>query len=426
MDMKHIKFLFTVALLLFGNLCFSQWGWNSISMNPTQRMQTTDFLTDDLGYAMMTADQTGAKTLEKTTDGGFIWTAIPLPVVGHEFQSLHFHADGAGVVVFRNVQDPVTPTRIYQTLDDGLNWQDISPDTTATGMGNAVCQFLDQDTGFFATDQFLYATVDGGTNWTTHTFSVYPMSISFYDSQNGTIGTFDGTFNYFGGMLTTTNGGQTWTQADLTGNGTVIGAVGQLSPTVAFAAPVQFGAYNQHQFYRTTNNGATWDTLQVPNTLQNSELKALDFWDELHGVAAVTEIGGVSHFYETTDGGNSWTYFDSLAGLSINDLQLIGATGYLAGGELGVFYRLTLGMSVNETLAGNIKIFPNPAQSGELIHFDGAEKFEDWTLIDMSGKVIHSAECKENMLSLPNLKAGIYLLQLQGPEGSRFTKLVVE
>ncbi|MBK9454000.1 MAG: T9SS type A sorting domain-containing protein [Bacteroidetes bacterium] len=424
--MKHFKIVFALVILLFGNHCFAQWGWNSISMNPTQRMQSMNFLTEDIGYAMMTADQTGAKTLEKTTDGGFIWTAIPLPVVGQEFQSLHFHADGAGVVVFRNLQDPVTPTRIYQTLDDGMNWQDISPDTTATGMGNAVCQFLDQDTGFFSTDQFLYATVDGGTNWTTHTFNVYPMSISFYDSQNGTIGTFDGTFNYFGGMLTTTNGGQTWTQTDLTGNGTVIGAVGQLSPTIAFAAPVQFGAYSQHQFYRTTNNGATWDTLQVPNTLPNSELKALDFKDELNGVAAVTEIGGVSYFYETTDGGNNWTYFDSLPGLSINDLQLIGNTGYLAGGELGVFYRLTLGMSVENAHSNSLHVYPNPAISGQTIRFEGMEDFKELTLMDLSGKAIYQSTVEGNALDLPSLPSGIYFLRMDGIEGSKCAKLIVE
>ncbi|HEX2899029.1 MAG TPA: YCF48-related protein, partial [Bacteroidia bacterium] len=195
MDMKYIgKLLLLVALLLFGNTVFGQWSWNAISFNASKRLQSLHYITEDLGYVIKATDITGTKTVEKTTNGGATWTEVTLPVVGQELQSIHFHADGAGVVVYRNLQDPIAPTKIYQTLNDGTNWQDISPDTTASGMGTAVCQFLDQDTGFFATDSYLYATVDGGANWVKHTFTVYPMSISFLDAQHGTIGTFDGTF----------------------------------------------------------------------------------------------------------------------------------------------------------------------------------------------------------------------------------------
>ena len=164
----------------------------------------------------------------------------------------------------------------------------------------------------------------------------------------------------------------------------------------------------------------------MPNTLPNSELKALDFKDELNGVAAVTEIGGVSYVYDTTDGVNNWTYFDSLPGLSINDLQLIGNTGYLAGGELGVFYRLTLGMSVENAHSNSLHVYPNPAISGQTIRFEGMEDYKELTLMDLSGKAIYQSTVEENAWDLPSLPSGIYFLRMDGIEGSKCAKLIVE
>lgn len=300
--MKHIETLFTLAFLLLFQACVGQWA--DVTINPSKRIDVLNFLNDNVGYAMMIENGNSTKTLEKTTDGGNTWAILNLPVQGQEFQDLYFSANGVGVALYRNLQNMVTPTMIFQTLNDGISWQDISPDSTATGIGTAQCQFLNPDTGFFATDQFFYSTIDGGATWTSQMLVGYTMALDFMDANHGTVGLFDGTFNYFGGILSTTNGGATWNTTLLngTGNGTVIGEVGQLTPNIAYAAPVKFGAYGQHRFFKTTNNGTTWDTILVPDTLSNGTLSDIDFKDEMHGVISVSSFT-VTYMYKTINGG---------------------------------------------------------------------------------------------------------------------------
>jgi hypothetical protein len=160
--------------------------------------------------------------------------------------------------------------------------------------------------------------------------------------------------------------------------------------------------------------------------LPNSELTMMDFRDELYGVATVTELGGVTYSYETTDGGNNWTYVDSLSGLYISDLELVGTTGYLAGGELGVFYRWTLGMSVENPNFNSINVYPNPANSGETIRFEGMKTFKELTLMDLTGKAIYQTTVEGTAWDLPSLPSGIYFLRMRGREGSKCAKLIVE
>ncbi len=422
--MKHTGKLWLFAFLLF-TFQFGYGQWDSINHSPTKLLEKLDFLTDDLGYATMLVNQTGARTLEKTTDGGMTWTEITLPVSGPEFQAFHFHASGVGVVVLRDLQNTTTPTMIYKTTNDGAAWQNISPLLTATGIGNAVCQFLDPNTGFMATDEKFYATTDGGTNWTSQSLGRYTTAIDFIDANHGTLGFFDGTFGYLGSMMTTTDGGATWNTALLTQNGSVIGEVGQLTTTTSYAAPVDWGSYNQLKYFTTSNNGLSWDTVFVPSSLPNSSLEAIHFKDVSNGMIAVTAVGGISYFYETADGGTIWTFQDSLPGLNIRDLKLTDNTGYLAGGEQGKFYKLASTLSVKDGALDLLNIYPNPIASGARVHWNAAERFDQLTLLDLSGKIVHQAAVQGNTAELPQFPAGMYLLRLEGEQRSVSTRLMM-
>jgi photosystem II stability/assembly factor-like uncharacterized protein len=422
--MKHIGKFWVTALLLFAFLAgHSQ--WNSLSINPTTRISSFQFLDDNLGYAMQTIDQTGALSLAKTADGGMTWTPIPLPVLGYEFQAFHFSASGVGVVVIRNLQNVVTPTKIYQTINDGAAWQDISPDTTATGIGNAVCQFLDANTGYFAAGENFYSTTDGGANWITQNLGRYTTAINFFDANHGTLGLFDGTFNYFGGMMTTTDGGATWVTTDLLLTGSVIGEVGQLSQTVSYAAPVKFGAYNQLKFFKTTNNGISWDTILVPGSLPDASLSDIHFKDVSNGMVAINGFSGVTYFYKTADGGVTWTFQDSLTVLGITDLQLTPNTGYLAGGETGNIYKLGSSLAVPEAAVAGLEIYPNPVAHGQEIHWDATLQFDQLTILDLSGRRVYESPVAQNAAALPLLPAGMYLLRLAGESGLKTARLIV-
>jgi photosystem II stability/assembly factor-like uncharacterized protein len=424
-DMKHTPKLWLFAFLLFTFQCgYGQ--WDSINLSPTKLLETVDFLTDDLGYGRVVMSQTGESILEKTTDGGITWTVITAPVSGLEFQAFDFSANGIGVAVFRDLQNTVTPTLIYQTSNDGATWQDISPDTTASGIGNAVCQFLDLNSGFLSTGESFYSTTNGGATWTTQTLGRYATAIDFIDANHGTLGFFDGTFGYLGSMMTTTDGGATWNTALLTQNGSVIGEVGQLTTTTSYAAPVDWGSYNQLKYFTTSNNGVSWDTVFVPSSVPNSSLSAIHFKDVSNGMIAVTAVGGISYFYETADGGTTWTFQDSLPGLNIRDLQLTDNTGYLAGGDYGKFYKLASALSVEEGAVGLLNIYPNPVASGARIQWNAAEQFDQLTLLDLSGKIVHQAAVQRNVAELPPFPAGMYLLRLEGDQKSVATRLMMK
>ena len=112
---------------------------------------------------------------------------------------------------------------------------------------------MDENVGFWAVGTILYRTIDGGTNWDTTSISsnmnyFQIQSMDFYDANNGVIGIHDGTFMYLGSMFATTDGGQTFTQTDLTTNSSVVGMVDQPSATTSYAASAGWGSDNFLKF----------------------------------------------------------------------------------------------------------------------------------------------------------------------------------
>ena len=420
--MKQIKILLIVAIIFYSNYSFGQ--WQEINTIPSQYMESLNFITDDIGYVVLT-EMGGSKTIEKTINGGNSWTVINMPVPSGDLQDVHFNIEGEGVAVVRDFADDAAPTKIYQTLNDGTNWQDISPDSTVAGIGNAQCQFLDQNIGFLSTGEKLYTTVDGGSNWNSYDLAGIAISMDFMDANHGIIGLFDGTFNYFGGMICTSDGGTTWNNKQLMENQTVIGEVMQIDENIAYAAPVKWGAANQQKFFKTIDNGINWDTMPVPNTIANTALSDIDFKDELNGAITVSSQEH-NYIYKTTDGGATWELQNSTPFFGITDLELTTNSGYLSGG-LGVFYKLVEPLSLKEPAFIDVNFYPNPVSSEQVVFWNSSEKFTSLSIFDFLGKKIHQQSLLQNNTKLPNLARGIYLLQLQNDQKIGETiKLVVE
>jgi photosystem II stability/assembly factor-like uncharacterized protein len=419
--MKNLGKLLLLLLLLAFRLGQAQ--WTPINLSASRQATAMGFLSDDLGYAIMYT-ATNQELLEKTTDGGQSWTTLNLPVQGPDLQAMNFYAPGKGVAVFRDLNNNVKPTQLYMTADDGATWQEIGPDSTATGIGNASTQFLNDLQGFLTTDDYFYRTVDGGATWTTMQMSGYPMSIDFLDADHGTVGLFDGTFNYFGGIAATADGGATWQTTWLTDNGTVIGKVGQWTTTSSWAAPVNFGAYGQTRFFKTTNNGLSWDTIQVPDTLPDAALSGIDFKDPMQGVITVTSFT-TTISYQTNDGGATWAWLDTLPYFGVTDLVLTATTGYLAG-EIGKIHRLDGTLGLNETISSSVHVFPNPARVGQRVRWDDADQFTTVELTDLAGRSLHRAELSQPEFVLPDVPKGLYLIRLMGATQNAVSKLLIE
>jgi photosystem II stability/assembly factor-like uncharacterized protein len=113
---------------------------------------------------------------------------------------------------------------------------------------------------------------------------------------NGWIGGAGGT------VLRTTDGGTTWSSVGGGPMGTnTVYAIEALSPTTAFTTTSPTG---WTYIFRTTNAGATWDTVF---SQANGFIDAIKMFDANNGIAIGDAVGGVWAVLRTTNGGTTWT-----------------------------------------------------------------------------------------------------------------------
>jgi len=141
----------------------------------------------------------------------------------------------------------------------------------------------------------------------------------------------------------TTNGGETW---DVSYFNTLSGS----QKPIFVNAQVGFIASLDGKVFKTVNAGDTWET--VYEDTEEFQFTSIDFYDENNGVVAAHKSYSDSKVLITSDGGVSWTMFDS-AGLEdadsifygggIWDVSMLSAdTVYARGGGEGTheaFYR---------------------------------------------------------------------------------------
>lgn len=422
--MKFSQFLFTTFFLLSSFLGYSQ--WSELTSIPQRSIKVLSFVDDNLGYAMMTSEINNITTLEKTIDGGQSWVSIVLPVEDVDFQDIHFYEEGKGVLLFRNTADDMVPTRLFQTIDDGANWKDISPSTTAVGVGAGKCKFLNESIGFFATDKTLYSTNDGGNQWSTIEIDNYILAIDFLDEDHGIIGTWDGTFGYKGGMLTTTDGGENWIETTLDENYTSIGKVQWLSPSLSFAAPIHgWSSILASHFYKSTDGGNNWSVVGIPTPFENATLRQVHFIDEMNGVICVGNTVTIN-IYHTANGGETWNKAGSFVSSYDTELQIIDSVGYI-GGPQGLLYKSVSLSSTNDVGSKqDIKLFPNPILAGETIQWYSLESFSKVFITNSIGETIVYQDLKQNKILMPQTSSGIYFIHLSNDKNQVVKKVYIE
>lgn len=420
--MNKLKHLFLFATTMTTLAASAQ--WTEVEWAETDDIYIMDFLNDEVGYSYVHGLQSFFSTLKKTEDSGLTWTEISLPGQTVDFQAMDFYGEGEGVIVIRDWESSETITKVFQTENDGETWEDISPDVTPAGFGNAAVQFLDANTGFFVTAENFYATQNGGETWTETLLSAAALSVHFSDVNHGIIGTWDTSFLYQGGMLCTTNGGQDWNELMLEDAQTVIGDVHQFNETTAYAAPSKWGASGQQQFYKTTNNGQDWTTVPVPETEDNAGLSGFDFLTEDYGVITLSSNDNF-YIYETTNGGDSWELQNQWGQFYIGAIKLTENSGYLAGSP-GKLYRLNAPLAINELNRETINLFPNPAQSGQTIQWQSEVEFSSIRIVDITGKSVFQQRLSAQQAILPSLNKGIYFATLENAKSFSVVKVVVD
>lgn len=112
-----------------------------------------------------------------------------------------------------------------------------------------------------------------------------------------------------GTVLRTTNGGATWQSVGPPGTATL-----QFRDIEAFdannAVILSIGNGTDSRVYVTSDGGASW-TLAFQNTDPNAFYDCMTFFDTEHGLALSDPVGGRFRILSTSDGGNSWNVVDA-------------------------------------------------------------------------------------------------------------------
>ena len=433
------KKLFSILTLLMviSHVVIGQ--WVELNTIPNQTIKKFNFITDDIGYALIYDLSTNKELVLKTTDGGNQWDSIAgLNLL--EFMDISFIKDSVGFSVYRDLNNLNSPMKIYKTNDDGNNWLDISPSSTNAGMGNSVVQFLDENVGFWGVGSVLYKTTNGGNTWdttllngTTLLNTVSIMSLDFIDQNNGVIGTWDNSFFYSGSMYSTNDGGNTFNIFNLNSYNTIVNDVDYMNNNTVYASCNDVWGSDRTPFIsKSINGGLSWDSISIDTfNIYRAKLKIVDFIDALNGkIVLKTPFNDTAYVFKTNDGAQSWVFEDTVFLYDVKDLQITAGTAYL-GGDFNEIYKLNSTVDVlnSNRYKPSISLYPNP-NNGIFNFTSSLEKYQ-LKIFNIQGKIVFIKKINisgELKIDLGEISKGIYIARVENTSSQLVStkKLIVE
>lgn len=217
--------------------------------------------------------------------------------------------DGTGVgtqLWSRTIDGGTTWTSGSFTLDTNYHVSNIS------GVDSNTCYILTYNSSV-GSGGYLFKTSDGGTTWDTVstgqvflTASSFPDVVHFFDAANGFL-LGDPLGGYYE-IYTTTDSGATWTRVPSANipaplNASEYGIINVYGATGDF---IYFGT-NNGRIFRSYDRGYTWaaSTMGVANT--SNGVTGVTFRDSLNGFAQRATSAGAYTTYRTTNAGATWS-----------------------------------------------------------------------------------------------------------------------
>jgi photosystem II stability/assembly factor-like uncharacterized protein len=409
--MKTQTLLFFLLINL-GLPLFSQHYWQILESGTIKNLNSVGFITAETGIAVGDAG-----TIIYTTNGGVAWLPVALGVSS----DLHGVAFASNERVFA-VGEMGT---VLLSVNQGQSWQQITIPNVEYDLLDVSFDIASGRGVITGQTNAIIVTSDFGETWTVVNDGY--MS-TFYGASmvNANMGIVVGWNSIFQPLLGYTLDWQTWDYQNFyptwggvfyegvaraakftdENHGFVVGTY--FVPGGGFLAP--FGGWS--------NNA--WEASDFPEPLT-----CIDFINSF-GVIA----GDNAYLAESQDGGLSWETISLNIGSSqLNDIKLIGNTGFIVGGG-GIILKLISTVSVDETEIDGWKIncFPNPATNEIHVSIPFTDQAFTVSLYDISGSgKMEVKSKKENGLVtiiVDDLPRGIYTLVVENKE-SRFCGKVV-
>ena len=310
--MRSILFLF--AILIFSQISLSQNQWSLIYYeNQELSFRNVHYENASEAWAVK-----GGGVIAYSGNGGSSWQ-IQYEKPEYSFSGVHFSNDQNGCVVGWS--------EVFKTSNGGENWvaQDLP---NPLGLDNESVFFLNPDTGWIAGSyKTIYNTTDGGNTWEVlHPYELeehyWLLDIKFYDELHGcAVG--DKLFMPYKGIILTTNdGGETWTESIIT-DSEGFKTVEYISQDTLWAGS------SDGKLFKSTDGGFSWSLFQGIS----GNLYDLHFFNSNDAIA----IAGYHDISITHDGWESWestdlgfensirkfSFSDNLNGIGVGNFNII-------------------------------------------------------------------------------------------------------
>lgn len=415
-----MKFLALVFLLTTTFLQAQTWQQTNIDNNTSgQRFDDVFFLNETLGWA---ANGFFA-SVYKTVDGGVTWE-----------EQLN-EADLGGAYYFRNIEFlnedigfvGTLNSLFLRTIDGGDSWEtvtNITPNPLAICGLDAVNDTTIYGCGAFFGPAFVIKSTDAGANWVHTDMSDYAtalVEILFTDEQIGYAG---GQNNNGACLLKTEDGGTTWTEIY---NSNIPGEYVWKLQTLDSNPNMLFGAVSSvaphlGKLIKSNNSGATWQSFDAPET----DIQAVGFITENTGWMG----GHTTGFYETNDGGQTWT--NTGVGNNLNRIFIVNSNlAYGCGTSVYKYTDASLSIGINEvetTPVITISLSENPIKN--ILEIEVTFESSDNIVIELydiqgrfinqlSREIIDFKQTKIYQFNVEDLPTGSYFLNVHSNTGRK-------
>ncbi len=231
--------------------------WSVTMLNNSANLKSLHFTDANTGMAV---GEYGAAY--RTTNSGNNWDMIFVND-SMDFRDIQFLDANTGILIngYSTIGCLITP-RIFKTTNGGLNWiVKYYGNSFGNGLWLFSTAYATSSKVFVAGERCLYLSTDAGETWDTlsgYGFQSYSnKSVFFLDSLTGFVLSYYYSNNDYNCVSKTTDGGNTWSQYNIT-------SYNRLNSTSFINSSTGIVVGRNSSVYRTINGGVNWDKLPNP------------------------------------------------------------------------------------------------------------------------------------------------------------------